>query len=132
MAKVSKKVLVAPRAVKKVSSSKLIKKNSKPAAAVKAAPAVTPAGNKLSLGQWISYTYYYNVQTLGSEVQVKDQTGNGLFVSKHLIHSMNSADHFAKEVQLTQTALASLLHEHAHDHVLKISFKKQVTAELAA
>lgn len=45
---------------------------------------------------------------------------------------MISADHFAQEVPLTQTQLAALLHEHAKDHVMKITFKKQVTADLVS
>jgi len=52
-------------------------------------------------------------------------------VSKDILEDMYSADHFKKEVAMSVTALAELLHT-VQDHVFTVGFRKQPTEENAA
>jgi len=74
---------------------------------------------------------YYNVTGIaGNTINVEDENGTQMQVSKDILEKMFSATHFAKEVPMTMTGLAELL-ETCSDTVLTVCFHKQATVERA-
>ena len=49
-----------------------------------------------------------------------------LYISRDILDNMYSGDHFDKEVPMTVTELAELLHT-VQDHIFTVGFRKQAT-----
>lgn len=85
--------------------------------------------NKIKIGQFLSETCYYKVESFDKEnANVIDQKGSRIVVSLNVLKDMVSADHFSQEVPLTMTALADLL-ERCNDDVFQCCFHKQQTVD---
>ena len=65
---------------------------------------------KFETKQWFSQTAYLKVEEIsGNRVTVKNSYDQPLYVSKDILESMYSADHYKKEVAMTLTGLAERL-----------------------
>ena len=67
-----------------------------------------------------------NVLKIGSMVSVRNQFGHTMQMSKELLETMYSADHYEREVPLNMTGLAELL-QSVSDHVFTVTFLKQAS-----
>ena len=79
-------------------------------------------------------TSYLTVLGVGSAnhnlITVKNQFGQDLQMSKDLLETMYSANHFDREVSLNMTGLAELL-QSVQDHAFTVHFQKQINEENA-
>ena len=130
----AKKAAKAPAAKNppKSAKSKPIAKPDKPPSpvAVRVQNRAGPKWNlaKLKMGQFLSMTSYMTVLGFGARdmVNVKNQFGHNMQMSKSLLETMHSGTHFAKEVGMNMTGLAELL-QNVQDHIFTVNFKKQAT-----
>lgn len=96
----------------------------------------TPKWNlqKLEMDQFMSMTSYMTVMGINAKnnmISVRNQFGNHYEISKSILETMHSADHFEKEVFINMTGLAKLL-QSVGDKVFTVVFKKQLKqAEIA-
>ena len=84
----------------------------------------------LKMGQILSMTSYMTVVNIGNLISVKNQFGQHMQLSKCLLETMFSADHYDKEVALNMTGLAELL-QSVQDHAFTVNFQKQITEDSA-
>ena len=75
-------------------------------------------------------TSYMTVLNITSMVAVRNQHGNTMQMSKELLETMYSAQHYDREVAMNMTGLAELL-QSVQDIIFTISFKKQATKDNA-
>ena len=85
---------------------------------------------KLATDQYLSMTSYMTVLNITSMVAVRNQHGNTMQMSKELLETMYSAQHYDREVGMNMTGLAELL-QSVQDIIFTISFKKQANKENA-
>ena len=64
---------------------------------------------KLATDQYLSMTSYMTVLNITSMVAVRNQHGNTMQMSKELLETMYSAQHYDREVAMNMTGLAELL-----------------------
>ena len=76
---------------------------------------------KLENGHILSMTSYMHVLKIANMVTVRNQYGHVMQMSKELIETMYSADHFEREIPLNMTGLAELL-QNVQDNVFTIEF----------
>jgi hypothetical protein len=81
---------------------------------------------KLEKGHILSMTSYMRVLKIASMVTVRNQYGHVMQMSKELLETMYSADHFEREIPLNMTGLAELL-QNVQDNVFTIEFQKQAS-----
>ena len=81
---------------------------------------------KLAMGQFLSMTSYMTVLNINNLVAVRNQHGNTMQMSKELLETMYSAQHYEREINLNMTGLAELL-QSVQDIVFTVNFKKQAT-----
>ena len=87
---------------------------------------------KLDIGQFLSEVAYYRVEKiLKDKVDVVSSLGNEITVDLDLLKQMDSAQHYAKEVNCNMTQLVEVL-ETANDTIFKVVFKKQANVDAAA
>lgn len=124
----------AARKDAKVPAKKPIEKAQKPASPVaqmlKKRDGPKWSLSKLAMGQYLSMTSYMTVIGIGNLITVRNQFGQTMQMSKELLETMYSAQHYAKEVALNMTGLAELL-QSVQDHAFTVVFKKQATEENA-
>ena len=65
-----------------------------------------------------------------ARITVVNSYGNTMYVSRDILESMDSADHYKKEVAMNMTGLAELL-QSVQDFVFTVSFRKQPTEDAA-
>ena len=70
------------------------------------------------------------VLNITNMVAVRNQHGNTMQMSKELLETMYSAQHYDREVAMNMTGLAELL-QSVQDIIFTISFKKQATKDNA-
>ena len=75
-------------------------------------------------------TSYMTVLNITNMVAVRNQHGNTMQMSKELLETMYSAQHYDREVAMNMTGLAELL-QSVQDIIFTISFKKQATKDNA-
>ena len=78
------------------------------------------------MGQFLSMTSYMTVLNINNLVAVRNQHGNTMQMSKELLETMYSAQHYEREINLNMTGLAELL-QFVQDIVFTVNFKKQAT-----
>lgn len=79
---------------------------------------------KFALDQYFSQTAYLNVKGIeGNRVTVENSYGGEMIVSRDIVESMDSADHFKKEVPMNMTNLAELL-QSVQDNIFTVQFRK--------
>ena len=83
---------------------------------------------KLATDQYLSMTSYMTVLNITSMVAVRNQHGNTMQMSKELLETMYSAQHYDREVAMNMTGLAELL-QSVQDIIFTIAFKKQPTKD---
>ena len=76
---------------------------------------------KLENGHILSMTSYMHVLKIANMVTVRNQYGHVMQMSKELIETMYSANHFEREIPLNMTGLAELL-QNVQDNVFTIEF----------
>ena len=87
---------------------------------------------KFETKQWFSQTAYLQVKEIaGNRITVENSYGSLLYVSKDILESMKSADHFEKEIPMNLTGLAEVL-QSVQDNVFTVGFRRQPTEESAA
>ena len=64
---------------------------------------------KLAMDQYLSMTSYMTVLNITNMVAVRNQHGNTMQMSKELLETMYSAQHYDREVGMNMTGLAELL-----------------------
>ena len=77
-----------------------------------------------------NYLTVMNVEERSGMVNVCNQHGQNMHMSKELLETMYSGRHYASEVALNMTGLAALL-QIVQDVVFTVNFKKQVSSEQA-
>ena len=87
--------------------------------------------SKLAMGQFLSMTSYLTVLNITHLVSVRNQHGSTMQMSKELLETMYSANHYEREVAMNMTGLAELL-QSVQDIIFTVKFKKQVTEDNAA
>ncbi len=85
---------------------------------------------KIEVGHICSITSYMKVLKIDRMISVKNQHGHHMQMSKELLDTMYSADHFEREIPLNMTGLAELL-QSVSDHVFTVVFQKQATESSA-
>lgn len=89
--------------------------------------------SKLQMGQFISMTNYLTVTGINNRedlVDVRNQHGQCMTMSKELLETMYSGSHFDSIFPLNMTGLAALL-QSVGDVVITVNFYKQVNSEEA-
>ena len=87
---------------------------------------------QLEANQFFSYTSYFNVKAIdGNIVTVENSWGNQINVSREIVESMHSADHYQREVFMNMTNLAEVL-QLVKDNVFTVQFRKNPREEDAA
>ena len=78
---------------------------------------------KLEPNQFFSQTAYLNVKAIdGNQVTVENSWGNQMNVSRDIVESMHSADHYEREVFMNMTNLAEVL-QSVKDNVFTVQFR---------
>ena len=79
--------------------------------------------SKLEMGQFLSMTSYMTVLNMTGLVSVRNQHGSTMQMSKELLETMYSAQHYDREVAMNMTGLAELL-QSVQDIIFTVKFKK--------
>lgn len=81
---------------------------------------------QLQVKDWFSSHTYLVVQKIEPDkITVKNQLGGIWHISKDVLESMYSADHYEKEVPMNMTSLVGILEE-AGDTIMKVQFKTKI------